>query len=407
MADVAAQGLQGRRLPAAVLRRPAAVLARYPNFDPQNPYGGGWAYVDGKPVPMYEDVPGEDQAHARTTRPQDARALGAARGGRGLHLPALQLVEQHRAASRRSTARSAHDHAGRRLLLRHPARRPLLRAERPRGTRRAGRVVSRPARPGRSTSGRRRRWTGKPVCAPTLRTIVEIGHGAAHVTLPRLRPSSAARARPSCSRRRERLPDRRLHDPQRRRLQRLGRGDRRRPAQRRRRAATSTRSAATASPSAAATARRSRRPATTPTTTTSTTSACSTSRAWASPCSGVGNRAAHNLIHDGPRMGIIFSGNNLRHRVQPHPPREPGDRGHRRGLHRRARLDLAPAARVIRYNYFHDILGYGREGRQVGLAALRLGRLPRRQRRRRGRDRQHRGPLPSRRDCTCTTAATT
>ena len=55
---------------------------------------------------------------------------------------------------------------------------------------------------------------------------------------------------------------------------------------------------------------------------------------------GVGNRASHNLIHDGPRMGIMFSGNNLRHRVQPHPPREPGDRGHRRGLHRRARLDL-------------------------------------------------------------------
>ena len=26
---------------------------------------------------------------------------------------------------------------------------------------------------------------------------------------------------------------------------------------------------------------------------------------------GVGNRASHNLIHDRPRMGIQFSGNNL------------------------------------------------------------------------------------------------
>ncbi|MFZ2642836.1 MAG: hypothetical protein WA117_17715, partial [Verrucomicrobiia bacterium] len=28
-------------------------LARYPNCDPKNPYGGGWAYADGKPWPMY------------------------------------------------------------------------------------------------------------------------------------------------------------------------------------------------------------------------------------------------------------------------------------------------------------------------------------------------------------------
>ncbi|MFO0960538.1 MAG: right-handed parallel beta-helix repeat-containing protein [Isosphaeraceae bacterium] len=60
-ADLAAQGLGavafrqlfdgGRRLP----------VARYPNFDPENPYGGGWAYADGDPVPMYQDIPGEDK----------------------------------------------------------------------------------------------------------------------------------------------------------------------------------------------------------------------------------------------------------------------------------------------------------------------------------------------------------
>lgn len=36
-------------------------LARYPNFDAQNPYGGGWAYVDGQPVPMYGDLPSDDR----------------------------------------------------------------------------------------------------------------------------------------------------------------------------------------------------------------------------------------------------------------------------------------------------------------------------------------------------------
>jgi hypothetical protein len=36
-------------------------LARYPNFDPKNPYGGGWSYVDGKLVPMYAELPGDDK----------------------------------------------------------------------------------------------------------------------------------------------------------------------------------------------------------------------------------------------------------------------------------------------------------------------------------------------------------
>ncbi|MEW6356677.1 MAG: right-handed parallel beta-helix repeat-containing protein [Planctomycetota bacterium] len=34
-------------------------LARYPNHDPANPYGGGFAYVDGEYIPMYKDVEGE------------------------------------------------------------------------------------------------------------------------------------------------------------------------------------------------------------------------------------------------------------------------------------------------------------------------------------------------------------
>ncbi|MBC8127340.1 MAG: hypothetical protein H8M99_09400 [Gloeobacteraceae cyanobacterium ES-bin-144] len=59
-ADLAKQGIQndfsqmffdGRRMH----------LARYPNFDPQNPYGAGWAYADGKPTNMYNDVPGENK----------------------------------------------------------------------------------------------------------------------------------------------------------------------------------------------------------------------------------------------------------------------------------------------------------------------------------------------------------
>ncbi len=47
-------------------------LARYPNFDPTKPYTGGWAYVDGKPVPMYSEIPGEDRRTLRI-KPEDLR----------------------------------------------------------------------------------------------------------------------------------------------------------------------------------------------------------------------------------------------------------------------------------------------------------------------------------------------
>ena len=48
-ADVAAQGLEGVEFRQLFCNGRRMHLARYPNFDPQNPYGGGWAYADGKP----------------------------------------------------------------------------------------------------------------------------------------------------------------------------------------------------------------------------------------------------------------------------------------------------------------------------------------------------------------------
>lgn len=72
VANVAAQGLKGigfRQLFYDGKRQP---LARYPNFDPENPYGGGWAYADGKPVPMYQEIPGEDK-HSLQYKESDTR----------------------------------------------------------------------------------------------------------------------------------------------------------------------------------------------------------------------------------------------------------------------------------------------------------------------------------------------
>lgn len=70
-ADLAAQGLASASFKQVIFDGARQHLARYPNFDPKNPYGGGFAYADGKPVPMYADVPGEDR---RTLRYAEADA---------------------------------------------------------------------------------------------------------------------------------------------------------------------------------------------------------------------------------------------------------------------------------------------------------------------------------------------
>lgn len=54
--------LNGRRL----------TWARYPNENPDLPYSGGWAYVDGKRPPMYQDIEGE-RTDTVVLRPADAR----------------------------------------------------------------------------------------------------------------------------------------------------------------------------------------------------------------------------------------------------------------------------------------------------------------------------------------------
>jgi len=70
--DVASQNLKGVYFRQLFFDNQRQVLARYPNFDPQNPCTGGWAYVDGTPVQMYKEIPGEDK-HTLVFKPQDAR----------------------------------------------------------------------------------------------------------------------------------------------------------------------------------------------------------------------------------------------------------------------------------------------------------------------------------------------
>ena len=204
----------GQRLP----------LARYPNFDPANPYGGGWAFADGKPVPMYEDQPGEDrrtlqykEADRRTwSRPGEVEVFVFPRYNWWNNIVPIASVDP----------RDRHDHAGGRRLVPDPPRRSLLRPQRPRGARRAGRVVSRPRvadtlyfwPPGAARRGPRDRRAGRR--HPDR-------DRARHVVRdpPRIHPR-VVHGRGGPPRQGVALHDRRQHDPQRRRLppRRGGRG---------------------------------------------------------------------------------------------------------------------------------------------------------------------------------------
>ncbi|MBI5767906.1 MAG: right-handed parallel beta-helix repeat-containing protein [Verrucomicrobia bacterium] len=70
-ADVGAQGFKGVAFRMLLCDGRQQILARYPNFDPQNPYGGGFAYVAGEHVDIYKEIPGEDKRTLRYAASDD------------------------------------------------------------------------------------------------------------------------------------------------------------------------------------------------------------------------------------------------------------------------------------------------------------------------------------------------
>ena len=74
---------------------------------------------------------------------------------------------------------------------------------------------------------------------------------------------------------------------------------------------------------------------------------------------GVGNRIAHNLIHDAPHMAITFSGNDhvIEYNELHHVVMHSNDAG---AIY--CGRDWAARGHEIRYNYLHDISGYKDKG---------------------------------------------
>jgi len=62
-AEVGSQGFKGVYFRLLVFEGRRQELARYPNRDPKDMHGGAWAYVEGKRINMYQDMPDESDYH--------------------------------------------------------------------------------------------------------------------------------------------------------------------------------------------------------------------------------------------------------------------------------------------------------------------------------------------------------
>ena len=155
------------------------ILARYPNFEPDNPFAGGWAYADGELVNMYQDVPDEKRNVLRY-KTEDARDWAHPEEGQVLVFPrhnwwnniiAVKSIDREKRAITLKRNASYAIRPGDRYFvfglfeeLDAPGEWYL--------DPRTQTLYFRPPAP----------LEGKTVCAPMTNRMLEIGAGAAHIT---------------------------------------------------------------------------------------------------------------------------------------------------------------------------------------------------------------------------------
>jgi parallel beta-helix repeat protein len=352
-ADLAAQGFGKAAFTQLVMDGKRQPLARYPDFDPKNPYGGGWAYADGKPVPMYQDVPGETRRVFQLkagdwrawSRPEEGEVFVFARYNWWNNIVRIAKLDRETRTVTLAGDASYPIRPGDRYYLQN--------------------LVEELDSPGEWYLDRATQtlyfWPPSPVekaavYAPTMRTILEIEKGAAHVqvrgftiegaegTAVTLKETTRCLVAGCTIRnvgdyhgsgvsieggRENGVAGCDIHDIGSHGVH-LSGGD------------------------------------------VKTLTAAGNyadnnyihhfgvyyKQGCGISMRGVGHRASHNYIHDGPRMGIIFGGNNLLleyNRIR-HVNLETEDTG---AVYTGGRDWLGSRGSVIRHNYFHDILGYG------------------------------------------------
>jgi len=330
-------------------------LARYPNFDPKNPYGGGWAYADGKPVPMYAEVPGENR-HSLHYKIADARDWSRADEGEVFVFPRYNWWNN---IVRIKTI----DRDTRTITLAGSCSYPIRPTDRyyVRG------MFEELDAPGEWYLDKKD-WTlyfwppaplkGKAVYAPTLRTLIEIGSGATNITFRGFTfeccEGTAITMKNTTNCLIAACIIRNAGDYG-------GNGV----------SVDGGRANGVVGCDISEIGR-------------SAISLSGGDRITLTPgdnfadnnyihhtgvfykqgvgvsLTGVGNRASHNYIHDCPRFGIQFSGNNLLIEFNHirHVNLETADTG---AVYTGGRDWISSRGTVIRHNYFHDILGYGQE----------------------------------------------
>lgn len=350
------KGVYFRQLLCDGQRQP---LARYPNRDTQNPYGGGWAYVDGASVPMYKEIPGENK-HTLLFKPADARHWAHPEEGEVFVFPRYNWWNN-------LIGIKAVDAAAHTLTLVNDcsyAIRPFDRYY-------VRNLFEELDAPGEWYLDRRD-WTlyfwppaplaGQPVDVPMMRTILELGPGTSDVTFrgftfeccegTAITLKDTTRCLIAAS------TIRNVGDYKGCGVQISGGSHN---------GVAGCDIHATGSHGI---------------------SLSGGDRITLTPAgnyadnnyihhvgvfhkqgvgvhlTGCGNRAAHNLIHDGPRMGIQFAGNNLviEFNHLRHLNLETDDTG---AIYTGGRDWLGSRGSVIRYNYIHDMLGYGHDSKSA------------------------------------------
>lgn len=354
-ADVGAQGFKGVYFRQLIFDGERQHLARYPNYDASNPYGGGWAYADGKYIPMYQDVPNESKrtfqykaADTRTwAKPEEGEVFVFARYNWWNNIIRIANI----------------DRTTRQVTLTSDASYPI----RPSDRYYFQNLFEELDAPGEWYLDRET-WTlyfwppaplaGKAVVAPRVRTILDLDTGTANVTFEGFTfecsegTAIAMRNTTNCVIARSIIRNVGDYNGSGVSLSAgykngvvgcdisqvgstgisIGGGDRKHLVAAENYADNNYIHHV----------------------------GVFYKQGVGIGLSGVGNRASHNLIHDGPRMGIMFSGNNLvlEYNEIRHVNLETEDTG---AVYTGGRDWISSRGSVIRYNYFHDILGYGQE----------------------------------------------
>lgn len=361
-ADLAAQGLKGVYFRQLFFAGRRQHLARYPNFDPQNPYTGGWAYVEGKPVSLWATIPGEDNRTLKIkpedlrpwSKPEEAEVLIFPRYNWWNNIIRVESLDRQKRVARLAGGASYEIRPGDRYFIRN------LREE-----------LDAPGEwyldrdtwtlyfwpPAEIASGE--------VYAPTLETIVSI-QGASQLTLQGFTIEC-------CEGTAVRLRDCKNCDVAGCTIRNVG-------------GRCSHSDAAVAVDggrsnrvmgcdvyevgSHAVTLSGGDRKTLAPAGHVAENNYIHHTGVFYKQgvgveLSGVGNQARHNLVHDCPRFAVLYSGNDhlIEYNHGRHLTLETADTG---AVYSGGRDWLSPRGTVIRYNYFHDMVGYGMEdGRWV------------------------------------------